>query len=112
MPELRRHLESFTPSGPDALVFVHAKGGQLRRSNFSKPWARALGQAGLPSGVHVHDLRHTGNTLTAEAGASLAELMTPDGSFFDPGGGGVPARPGKSGTASSRMCSTGWRGVS
>ena len=25
---------------------------------------------------HVHDLRHTGNTLTAEAGASLAELMT------------------------------------
>jgi integrase len=75
MPELRRHLETFTPSGPDAFVFVHAKGGQLRRSNFSKPWARALGKAGLPSGVHVHDLRHTGNTLTAEAGASLAELM-------------------------------------
>jgi integrase len=25
--------------------------------------------------LHVHDLRHTGNTLTAEAGASLAELM-------------------------------------
>jgi len=76
MPELRRHLETFTPPGPDAFVFVHAKGGQLRRSNFSKPWARALGKASLPSGVHVHDLRHTGNTLTAEAGASLAELMS------------------------------------
>ena len=76
MPELPRHLETFTPAGPDAFVFVHTKGGQLRRSNFSKPWARALGQAGLPSGVHVHDLRHSGNTLTAEAGASLAELMT------------------------------------
>jgi len=82
MPELRRHLETFTASGPDAFVFVHAKafvhakGGQLRRSNFSKSWAGALGKAGLPSGVHVHDLRHTGNTLTAEAGASLAELMT------------------------------------
>jgi integrase len=75
IPELRRHLEVFTPPGPEAFVFVHVKGGQLRRSNFSKPWARALGQAGLPSGVHVHDLRHTGNTLT-EAGASLAELMT------------------------------------
>jgi len=24
---------------------------------------------------HVHDLRHTGNTLAAEAGASLGELM-------------------------------------
>jgi integrase len=76
IPELRRHLDTFTPPGPDAFVFVHANGGQLRRSNFSKPWARALGQAGLPSSVHVHDLRHTGNTLTAEAGASLAELMT------------------------------------
>src|SRR5262245_36319244 len=75
MPELRRHLDTFTPPGPDAFVFVHANGGQLRRSNFSKPWARALGRAGLPSGVHVHDLRHTGNTLAAEAGASLAELM-------------------------------------
>jgi integrase len=73
--ELRRHLETFTPPGPDAFVFVHAKGGQLRRSNFSKPWARALDKAGLTSGVRVHDLRHTGNTLTAEAGASLAELM-------------------------------------
>src|SRR5215469_11243970 len=71
-----RHLEAFTPPGLDAFVFVHAQGGQLRRSNFSKPWARAVGNAGLPSGVDVHDLRHTGNTLTAEAGASLAELMT------------------------------------
>src|SRR6185312_6486572 len=47
----------------------------LRRSNFSKPWARALAKAGLPAGTHVHDLRHTGNTFTAETGASLAELM-------------------------------------
>ena len=29
----------------------------------------------LPAEIHVHDLRHTGNTLTGEAGASLAELM-------------------------------------
>ena len=47
----------------------------LRRSNFSKPWARALAKAGLPAGTHVHDLRHTGNTSTAETGASVAELM-------------------------------------
>lgn len=52
------------------------KGGQLRRSNFSKPWARALAKAGLPADTHVHDLRHTGNTSTAETGASLAELMS------------------------------------
>jgi integrase len=53
IPELRRHLDIFTPAGPDAFVFVHVQGGQLRRSNFSKPWARALGEAGLPSSVHV-----------------------------------------------------------
>ncbi|MGO9081381.1 MAG: tyrosine-type recombinase/integrase [Streptosporangiaceae bacterium] len=51
------------------------KGGQLRRSNFSKTWASGLAEAGLPAEVHVHDLRHTGNTFAAETGASLAELM-------------------------------------
>ena len=56
-------------------VFVGVKGGQLRRSNFSKPWARAQAKAGLPDDLHVYDLRHTGNTLAAEAGASLGELM-------------------------------------
>lgn len=30
--------------------------------------------AGLP-GIHFHDLRHTGNTLTANARADLRELM-------------------------------------
>jgi integrase len=34
----------------------------------------AVAKAGLP-GIHVHDLHHAGNTLTADAGASLRELM-------------------------------------
>jgi integrase len=76
IPDLRRHLKEFAGSGPDGFVFVGVKGGQLRRSNFSKPWARALDAASLPRGVHVHDLRHTGNTFAAETGASLAELMS------------------------------------
>jgi hypothetical protein len=33
-----------------------------------------LTKVGL-TGVHFHDLRHTGNTLTADAGANLRELM-------------------------------------
>jgi integrase len=36
---------------------------------------KALEKAALPPDIHVHDLRHTGNTFTAETGASLAELM-------------------------------------
>jgi integrase len=75
VPELRRHLDRFAGDGPDGFVFVGVKGGQLTRSNFSKPWARALAKAGPLAEVHVHDLRHTGNTLTGGAGASLAELM-------------------------------------
>jgi integrase len=76
IPDLRRHLEDFAADGPDGFVFVGVRGGQLRRSNFSKPWARALDAAELPRGIHVHDLRHTGNTFAAETGASLAELMS------------------------------------
>jgi integrase len=34
----------------------------------------ALKATGL-EGVHFHDLRHTGNQLSADAGASLRELM-------------------------------------
>jgi integrase len=34
----------------------------------------ALQCAGLPA-FHFHDLRHTGNTLAASAGATLRELM-------------------------------------
>lgn len=73
--DLRTHLDTYAAPGPDGFVFVGVKGGQLRRSNFSKTWAKALAKADLPAAVHVHDLRHTGNTFAAETGASLAELM-------------------------------------
>jgi integrase len=50
-------------------------GTPLRHSNlYRRAWLPALAKAGLP-GVHFHDLRHAGNTLTADAGASLRELM-------------------------------------
>jgi integrase len=73
-PELRWHLERFVEPGPDSLVFVGPKGGRLRRSNFRDIWITARDGAGLP-GLHLHDLRHTGNTMAAATGASLRELM-------------------------------------
>jgi len=57
-----------------ALIFTGPKGAQLRRSNFSRAWNKATTAAGLAS-FHFHDLRHTGNTLGGEAGATLRELM-------------------------------------
>jgi integrase len=61
--------------GPDAFAFTGAKGAQLRRSTFQRHWRRGLVAAGLTARVHFHDLRHTGNTWAAEAGATLRELM-------------------------------------
>lgn len=73
--DLAWHLQRFSEPEHDGLVFVGEKGAQLRRSNFTKVWAKALKDAELPQ-IHVHDLRHTGNTLAAMTGASLKELMT------------------------------------
>jgi integrase len=70
---LRPGVRRAAAPGPDGFVFVGVKGGPLRRTNFSKTWAKALTKAGLPAEIHV--LRHTGNTFAAETGASLAELM-------------------------------------
>jgi len=68
-------LAQFTAPEADALVFTSPTGTPLRPSNFRRrSWAKALEAAGLPA-IHFHDLRHTGNTLTAEAGANLRELM-------------------------------------
>jgi integrase len=73
--DLRWHLNCFAQDGDDALVFTSPAGTPLRHSNFyRRAWFKAVQAAGL-SGVHFHDLRHTGNALTADAGASLRELM-------------------------------------
>lgn len=60
--------------GDDGLVFVGPFGGRLRRSNFRDLWIKARDGVGLP-GLHLHDLRHTGNTMAAATGASLRERM-------------------------------------
>lgn len=75
--ELRRHLKEFPPVDRNSLVFVGPKGAPLRRNNFHRTvrWAEVTKAVGLPDGFHFHDLRHTGNTLTAASGASTRELM-------------------------------------
>jgi|SRR5580658_3331870 hypothetical protein len=72
---LRWHLNCFALDGDEGLVFTSPRGLPLRHSQFrQRVWVPALTAAGL-TGVHFHDLRHTGNTLAANAGASLRELM-------------------------------------
>ncbi|WP_420823602.1 tyrosine-type recombinase/integrase [Streptosporangium subroseum] len=72
--ELRAHLDKYTDDHDGAFVFLGAKGAVLRRFTFTRIWTRALKDAKL-SGVHFHDLRHTGNKFASRSGATLRELM-------------------------------------
>jgi len=74
LDDVAEHLATFTASDLTALVFTGPKGAQLRRSNFSRQWNTATKKTGL-SGFHFHDLRHTGNMLADDEGASLRQLM-------------------------------------
>jgi integrase len=72
-PDLRKHLDSLGPSA--VLVFTSPDGKPLRHSNFyRRAWMPALKTVGL-EGIHFHDLRHTGNQFSADAGANIRELM-------------------------------------
>jgi integrase len=72
---LAEHLDAYVDQDPAALVFTGPRGGLLRRGNFRRDtgWLGAVTAIGAP-GLHFHDLRHTGNTLAAQAGSSLADL--------------------------------------
>ncbi len=73
--DVRRHLEWFSQPGPDGLVFVGEKGAALRGTTFGRKWRKARDKVGLPEHFRFYDLRHTGNTLAADTGAKLKDLM-------------------------------------
>lgn len=68
------HLDRFVRPAKSAWVFLGPKGARPTRNNFHTVWAKAREAAGIPD-LHLHDLRHTGNTLAAETGVTLRELM-------------------------------------
>ncbi len=74
LPELEAHLTRFSAPNADGLVFPGTRRQPLRRGTLQAAWDRARRTVGL-DGFHFHDLRHTGNTLAAAAGASTKELM-------------------------------------
>lgn len=74
LPEVENHLERFVGARSDALVFTGAKGGPLRPHVLQKAWVQAKDATGLGF-LHLHDLRHAGNTWAAATGASTKELM-------------------------------------
>ena len=68
------HLRARGPALPGARVFTRPDGELLHGYDVHRYWNRARRGVGLPS-LRVHDLRHAGLTLAAQAGATLAEVM-------------------------------------
>jgi integrase len=75
VPALKRHLRTFGEPGRDGLLFPAPRtGGHLSTSSLYRVWWRAR-KTGGRTDLRFHDLRHTGLTLSAAAGATIAELM-------------------------------------
>ncbi|SMO77745.1 site-specific integrase [Propioniciclava tarda] len=87
LPALERHLKAFVKSDANALLFPGEAGGHLHESVLFKHWDRARRSVGRAD-LRFHDLRHTGATLAAQAGATTAELQarlghaTPDAAMI------------------------------
>lgn len=71
---LTAHMKRFTEPGPEALVFTTIRGTRLTAGTFTKPFKAAVASVGKPE-VRIHDLRHVGAVLAAQAGATTKELM-------------------------------------
>ncbi|HEY1818926.1 MAG TPA: site-specific integrase [Trebonia sp.] len=71
IPILALHLAEW--SGPDR-VFIGRDGKPMRGDAVRQAFARARQEVDMP-GFRFHDLRHTGQTLAASAGATLKDLM-------------------------------------
>ena len=74
VPILEDHLARYVGTDDDALLFTSPEGHPLRRTKFRPRWADACRKANV-SGLHFHDLRGSGATWAAVAGATLPELM-------------------------------------
>ncbi|WP_246136718.1 tyrosine-type recombinase/integrase [Leekyejoonella antrihumi] len=74
MPAIRHHLASYAQSGSDGLLFPNTDGHHMHHGSLYKVYRPARAAAGRPD-LRWHDLRHTGATLAAHAGATTRELM-------------------------------------
>ena len=70
--QVEMHPATYTDPGRSSLLFTTDTGGSID-TTYYQMLRRALTRLGRPD-IRPHDLHHTGMTLAAEGGASLAEL--------------------------------------
>ena len=75
--QVRAHLERWVGEAKTSPLFpsVTDPSRPLSQTRFDEEWRAARVKAGMPA-FRFHDLRHTGLTLYAQAGATLSEIMT------------------------------------
>lgn len=80
LPIIRKHLATHVRSEPNAPVFPASfrEDAPLGQTTLDKAWRNARTSVGM-SRFRFHDLRHTGLTMYAQAGATLAELLNRGG---------------------------------
>lgn len=71
---LDEHLNEHVGRGKDSLLFPAEVGGHMGDYEYRKSFKKAAAAIGR-EGLRVHDLRHVGAVLAAQAGATTAELM-------------------------------------
>jgi integrase len=74
VPAVRDHLANHVGAERDSRLFPANHGGHLQPSTFQRHFYRGRNKAKRPD-LRLHDLRHTGATMAAQTGATLAELM-------------------------------------
>lgn len=74
LPHIEEHMRRFSEGKSEGLLFVGQRGSPITAGVLQKAWATARCRIGRPD-LHFHDLRHSGLTFAAEAGATTAELM-------------------------------------
>ena len=74
VPAIRAHLDEHAQPGPDGLLFPNTEGNHMHHGSLYKVFKPARAAAGRPD-LSWHGLRHTGATMAAQQGATLAELM-------------------------------------
>ena len=74
--QVREHLDRWVGESKTSPLFPSAADSSrpLSQTRFDEEWRAARVKAGMPA-FRFHDLRHTGLTLYAQAGATLSEIM-------------------------------------
>ena len=76
--ELEEHLKTYTEPSATALIFATKQGSYVSKATLFNIWNRARQQLNLEY-LSWHDLRHTGQSAAAKAGANSKELMARQG---------------------------------